>query len=145
MAAVNLEQLVVEFVRKDDDLKVKAKALGPIRKQRKELYDQAKKALEERGGAEGGEIQEVEVQLSTGEKVKLKMQEKPEAIKLDYLVSKLTEILGSGPRGEEIANRLWQERPTKPSSKLVREKGSGGAAAGAGAGAGAGARKRVRA
>ena len=145
MAAVNLEQLVVEFVRKDDDLKVKAKALGPIRKQRKELYDQAKKALEERGGAEGGEIQEVEVQLSTGEKVKLKMQEKPEAIKLDYLVSKLTEILGSGPRGEEIANRLWQERTTKPSSKLVREKGSGGAAAGAGAGAGAGARKRVRA
>lgn len=140
----NIEQLVVEFVRKDDDLKVKAKALGPIRKERKALYDQAKKALEERGG-ESEDVQEVEVQLSTGEKVKLKLEEKPVAIKLDYLVSKLTEILGSAPRGEEVANRIWEERPTKPSSKLVREKGSGGrGAAGAGAGAGAG-RKRTRA
>ena len=137
--SANVEQLVVDFVRKDDDLKTRAKALGPIRKQRKELYDQAIKALGERAGDAD---EEIEVQLSTGEKVKLKFDEKPVAIKLDYLVTKLTEILGSGPRGEEAANKIWNERPTKASTKLVREKGS--ASGGAGAGAGAGSRKRTR-
>lgn len=149
----SIEQLVVDFVRKDDDLKSRAKALGPIRKERKALYDQAKKALEERVGSAADEAQEIEVQLTSGEKVKLKVESKPESVKLEYLAGKLGEILGSVPRGEEIANRIWNERPTKPSTKLVREKGSGskGTGAGAGAGEGAGAagsavsnRKRVR-
>jgi hypothetical protein len=115
----SLEQLVVEFVRKDDDLKNRAKALGPIRKERKSLYEQAKKALEE-----GDHPEEAEVRLSTGEKVKLKLEEKPVPLKLEFLVSKLSEILGSAPRGEEIANQIWNDRPTKPSSRLIREKGS---------------------
>lgn len=128
-APMSAAQLAAEFVQRDATLKQQTKSLAPVRRQRKEMYDHLMHLLE------GRDPEQQRIVLGDGTVVTLKTTELAAPVKEDYVALKLGEILGmSNPQAEEVARRIWDERPKKTSYRVVYShegSGSGSAAAGA--------------
>jgi hypothetical protein len=122
------EQLAVQFVTKNVELTEKTKRIGPIRKECKTLKESIMQSMEQRG--------ENVLVLPSGVKFCLERKAQALPIKQDYVAEKLAEY--GIPRAEEIAQRLWDDRPVKDKATLKMDKGS---SSGSGSGSG---RKRGR-
>jgi len=138
-ATLNAAQLAAEFVQRDAALKKHSKELAPVRRQRKEMHDHLQQLLEATDPAHQ------QITLADGTVVTLKATEHAAPVKQDYVAAQLQEQLGMpAPQAEEVARRMWDDRPKKTSYKVVynNEAGSAGAAPAAAA---AGSRKRAAA
>jgi hypothetical protein len=122
---MSAHQLAAEFVSKDEDLKRISQQLLPVRKQRKQLYDTLLHALE----AEEGPARQM-IDLGGGRVVRLKPTEGPVPVKEEYVARRLQELLGlPEAQAQEVASKIWGDRPKQQRYRLVCE---GGAAGGAG-------------
>jgi hypothetical protein len=139
-APVNAAQLAAEFVQRDAALKKHSKELAPVRRQRKEMHDHLQQLLEATDPAHQ------QITLADGTVVTLKATEHAAPVKQEYVAAQLQEQLGLGaPQAEEIARRMWDERPKKTSYKVVYGNEAAAAAAGPGASGPAASRKRAAA
>jgi hypothetical protein len=106
------QQLGNSFVSKNGELTEKAKTLAPIRKECKTLQESIVQSMQQSG--------QNELVLQGGQKICLHRKESPLPLKQDYLEAKLTELMQEQAAGgaAEWAQRIWEERPTKPNFKL---------------------------
>jgi hypothetical protein len=135
--SVSAEQLASHFVRRDSDLKRHTKELAPVRKERKEAHDHLMQMLT-------SDTARDHIQLSDGTIVRLKTTETPAPIKQEYVAEQLSSLLGiATAQAEEVARRIWEDRPKVPRHKVIYE-GTAGAASGAAAGSAPRGHKRSR-
>lgn len=116
------EQLAAQFVSKNGELSQKTKTLAPIRKECKVLMQSIMESMVQRG-------EDSIVLPALRVKVALQRKTRPLPIKQEYIAQKLVEILETPEeRAAEIAQRIWDERPTKesPSLKFEKEGTTGG-------------------
>lgn len=107
-------QLANSFVSKNGELTEKSKTLAPIRKECKTLQESIMQSMQQSG--------QNEIVLQGGQKICLQRKESPVPLKQEYLESKLAELMqepGADARNAaQWAQRIWDERPTKPNFKL---------------------------
>lgn len=128
MSSVTPDAIAAHFVEKDQELKHKTEEIGPVRKERKELYDSLKKLL-----ANEPDPAKQQITLADGTTLRLKSKESPSPINAEYVQAKLTQLIGLPEvQATEITKRLFEERPKKVSYSIVKEGGGPGAGAAAG-------------
>lgn len=124
----NPQGLAAEFVRKDEDMKRISQQLVPVRKQRKELYDTLLRALEK----EEAPARQM-IDLGGGRVVRLKPSEGMVPVKEEYVAQRLQELLGlPASQAQELASKIWSDRPKQLRYRLVYEGAAGAGGAGGG-------------